>query len=171
MSRLALAIVFAFTLLTIPSAALAKEGATTTFDSLPTSWQAGQTYHLGYTIRMDGIEPYRADRTAIVASSLDGKTDLVFPGTAEGAPGHYTATVLFPDAGTYRWQVTQGSYFPAFDLGTISVLPASGATSSSAATTAATDPLLGAVPLLALIATLGAALVLTRSRRRMLRPA
>lgn len=160
-------LVIALALLALGAPALAKGGATTKFDSLPTDWHAGQSYTLGYTIRMDGIEPYKADRTEIVATSQDGKVQLTFPGTPDGI-GHYTATVLFPATGLYVWKVTQGSFFPAYELGTISVLPALG--SATASTPA--DPLRDVAPFAAAGAFIAALVLLAGTqRRRMLRPA
>lgn len=150
--------------------ALAKEGAVTKLDpGSPTEWRAGQTYALGYTIRMDGVEPYKADRTEIVANSLDGKTSLVFPGVADSTAGHYTAKVTFPSAGTYSWKVTQGSFFAAFDLGTLSVLPAIATAPAGASPAApAADPIRDAIPFAAIGAALFATLVLARTQRRRL---
>ena len=166
--RLVTVLIAALTLLALSVPALAKEGAVTKFDSLPTDWHAGQQYALGYTIRMDGTQPYQADRTEIVANSIDGKTSLTFPGvTDKSSPGHYTANVMFPAAGTYSWKVTQGSYFPAYDLGTLSVLPALGNTGTSSAPTApASDPVRDAIPFAAVGAALFATFVLARTKRR-----
>jgi hypothetical protein len=166
--RLITVLIAAITLLALSVPALAKEGAVTKFDSLPTDWHAGQTYALGYTIRMDGTQPYQADRTEIIANSLDGKTSLVFPGvTDKSSPGHYTANVMFPAAGTYRWKVTQGSFFPAYDLGTLSVLPAVASTGNAPAPVAPVSDRLGeAIPFAAIGAGLFATFVLARNRRR-----
>ena len=117
--RLVMACIAILALLGLASPALAKEGAITRFDSLPTEWHAAQTYTLGYTIKMDGVEPYKADATEIIANSIDGKSTLTFPGAGDATPGHYTARVTFPAVGIYHWKVTQGSYFAPFDLGTI----------------------------------------------------
>ena len=167
--RLATAILAALALVALSVPALAKEGAVTKFDSLPTDWHAGQVYTLGYLIKMDGVEPYKADRTEILANSLDGKTSLVFPGVGDATPGHYTAQVNFPAVGTYQWKVTQGSFFAPFDMGSISVLPAisSTATSSSPAAPAG-EPLRDAIPFAAAGAAIFATLVLARSQRRRL---
>lgn len=166
--RLLTAILAALALVALSVPALAKEGAVTRLDSLPTDWYAGQTYTLGYMIRMDGVQPYRADTTEIIATSLDGQTNLAFPGVAEGAPGHYTAKVTFPASGTYRWRVTQGSYFAPFDLGSVIVQPAVVTSGSAAAPSApASDPLATAVPLAAAAAVL-AMFALTGARRRRL---
>ncbi len=168
MSRLAIsAVALALTVLALAAPAYAKERAVTRLDSLPTQWNAGQSYTIGYTIRMDGVEPYRADRTEILATSLDGRIKLVFPGVADDAIGHYKATVLFPSSGTYHWQVTQGSYFPAFDLGTINVLPAMATTTSSAPdAAAASEPIRNALLFAAIVAVIAVALVLARRQRR-----
>jgi len=161
----------ALALLAFSVPALAKEGAVTKFDSLPTDWHVGQTYTLGYTIKMDGIEPYKADRTEIVANTLDGKTSVAFPGVADGATGHYVAKVSFPSAGTWQWKVTQGSFFAPFDLGAITVLPAVATAGSSAPSSPASDPFAAALPV-AGAAAVAIALILARSqRRRLMRPA
>jgi hypothetical protein len=169
--RLITAIASALLLLALSVPVLAKEGAVTKFDSLPTDWHAGQTYALGYTIRMDGVQPYQADRTEIVANSIDGKTTLSFPGvTDKSSPGHYTANVTFPSAGTYRWQVTQGSYFPAHDLGVITVLPAVATSGIGAPAAPATDPLGDAMPFAAAgVALAGLAFLARSQRHRLLR--
>jgi hypothetical protein len=166
--RLITVLIAALTLLALSVPALAKEGAVTKFDSLPTDWHAGQTYALGYTIRMDGTQPYQADRTEIIANSIDGKTSLTFAGlTDKSSPGHYTANVLFPAAGTYSWKVTQGSYFAAYDMGTLSVLPALGNTGTSSAPAApVNDPVRDAIPFAAIGAALFATFVLARTKRR-----
>ena len=169
--RLFTAILAALALVALSVPALAKEGAVTKFDSLPTDWHAGETYALGYMIRMDGVEPYKADSTAILANSLDGKTSLAFPGVADKTPGHYTAQVNFPAVGTYSWKVTQGSFFAAFDMGTISVLPALSGNGSAAAPGApATDPLGQALPFAGIAAALFIGFALGRApavRRRL----
>ena len=166
--RPVIALLATLALLSLGTTALAKEGAVTKFDSLPTDWHAGQTYALGYTIKMDGTEPYKADRTEIIATSLDGKTSLVFPGVGDATPGHYTAQVMFPAVGTYRWKVTQGTFFAPFDLGSISVLPAVATSSSSSPAAPAADPVREALPFAAAGAAIFAALVLARTQRRRL---
>src|SRR5438093_11155094 len=83
------AIIAALALLAFSVPALAKEGAVTKFDSLPTHWPAAQTYALGYTIKMDGVEPYQADRTQLIANTIDGQPTRVFPPAAARPPGQY----------------------------------------------------------------------------------
>ncbi|MFN2520829.1 MAG: hypothetical protein ABR525_07285 [Candidatus Limnocylindria bacterium] len=145
--RIGIALVAALTLLALALPAAAKEGAVTTFDSLPGQFVAGTSYDLGYTIRMDGVEPLKVDRTEIIARSLAGAT-YTFAGTPSGGPGHYVATVVFPQAGTYQWSVTQGPFFAPMQLPAISVQAATPVAAPTPATPApAADPLRTALPL------------------------
>jgi hypothetical protein len=146
------------------STALAKEGAVTKFDSLPGSWHAGQTYNLGYTILMDGTEPYKADKTEIVIRNGTGKV-LSYPGTPDGAPGHYVAKVYFPAAGTYTWQVVQGTFFPPMDLGTLAVLPPVTASDAAPAAAPVSEPIALGISFLAIVIAIGAGIRLTQLLR------
>jgi hypothetical protein len=151
--------------------ALAKEGAVTKLDALPPGGlHAGQMIPVGFTILMDGVEPYKADVAEIVVRNGTGKV-LSYPATAQGAAGHYVANVYFPAAGTYTWQVTQGTFFAPYDLGSISVLaPATASQSSPTNTPATNDPISQAIPWLAGLIALGGTVRLAqllRSQRRM----
>jgi len=167
-----LAIGTLLTLGALAGTALAKEGAVTKLDALPPGGlHAGQMIPVGFTILMDGVEPYKADIAEIVVRNGTGKV-LSYPATAQGAAGHYVANVYFPAAGTYTWQVTQGTFFAPYDLGTIAVLaPAttSQRESSSTNTPVTNDPISQAIPWLAGLVALGGTLRLAqllRSPRR-----
>ena len=167
-----LAIGTLLTLGALAGTALAKEGAVTKLDALPPGGlHAGQMIPVGFTILMDGVEPYKADIAEIVVRNGTGKV-LSYPATAQGAAGHYVANVYFPAAGTYTWQVTQGTFFAPYDLGTVSVLAPAAASDTQAAPTnapATNDPIAQAIPFLAALVALGGAARLAqllRSQRR-----
>ena len=143
--------------------ALAKEGAVTKFDALPTNWHAGQTYTIGYQILMDGVEPYKADTTEILIRNANGKA-LAYPGISDGKAGHYVAKVYFPISGSWTMQVTQGSFFPPMDVGTFTVLaPVAGAAEAAAPVTSpAGDPVGTAMPFAAALVALAGAIGLAR---------
>jgi hypothetical protein len=168
-----LAIGTLLTLGALAGTALAKEGAVTKLDALPPGGlHAGQVIPVGFTILMDGIEPYKADVAEIVIRNGKGKV-LSYRATAQGATGHYVANVFFPAEGTYTWSVTQGTFFAPYDLGTIAVFAPVATTQTQANPTSApatNDPISQAIPLLAgLIALGGAARLaqLLRGQRRM----
>lgn len=101
----------------IASAAWAGGWATTSLDTTPGELRAGETYEIGYTILQHGVHPVAVDHTEI---RLRGPWKVggvqVFEGVADGPKGHYVATVTIPEAGEYRWEVTQGG-FATHDLG------------------------------------------------------
>jgi hypothetical protein len=166
-----LAIGTLLTLGALAGTALAKEGAVSKLDALPPGgFHAGQMIPVGFTILMDGVEPYKADIAEIVVRNGTGKV-LSYPATAQGPAGHYVANVYFPAAGTYTWQVTQGTFFAPYDLGTVAVLaPAAAETQTAPTNTPATnDPISQAIPFLAGLIALGGTVrlaQLVRAQRR-----
>jgi hypothetical protein len=168
-----LAIGTLLTLGALAGSALAKEGAVSKLDALPAGGlHAGQMIPIGFTILMDGVQPYQADVAEIVVRNGTGKV-LSYPATAQGPAGHYVANVYFPAAGTYTWQVTQGTFFAPYDLGTVAVLgpvTASQTQTTPASTPASNDPISQAMPFLAGLIALGGTVRLAqllRSRRRL----
>jgi hypothetical protein len=136
--------VLALSLAALASPVLAGGWAVTTFDDLPDQFVSGKEYVLGYTIRQHGQTPINVDKTEIIAVAKSGRT-LSFPGSSQGAVGHYVASVYFPAGGAYTWQVTQGAFGPQ-DLGTLTILAAAGTptTDKAAADKAAGDKALPA---------------------------
>ncbi|TMC69916.1 MAG: hypothetical protein E6J13_10465 [Chloroflexi bacterium] len=168
-----LAIGTLLTLGALAGSAFAKEGAVSKLDALPPGGlHAGQVIPVGFTILMDGVEPYKADVAEIVVRNGTGKV-LSYPATAQGAAGHYVANVYFPAAGTYTWQVTQGTFFAPYDLGTIAVLgpvTSSQTQTTPTSTPAANDPISQVIPFFAGLIALGGAIRLAQllqGRRRM----
>jgi hypothetical protein len=146
--------------------AFAKEGAVSRLDPLPPGGlHAGANIPIGFTILMDGVQPYKADVAEIVIRNGTGKV-LSYPATPDGPAGHYVAKVYFPAAGTYTWQVIQGSVFPPYDLGSITVLaPASAGADGAAQTTPASapvEPLPMAIGFAAMLIALGGTIRLAR---------
>jgi hypothetical protein len=93
-----------------------------TLDALPAQMRSGETYQVGYTVLQHGITPFLTTETGIWARAQDGQA-LSFPGTAQGAPGHYVAEVRLPTAGSWSWEVGAGP-FERQQLGSLTILPA-----------------------------------------------
>jgi hypothetical protein len=111
---------FAIVALALP--AMAGGFAVTTFDQLPTTFRAGESYRLGYTVRQHGVTPVPGLTTRIVAQQSSTGATETFDGTADGPAGHHVATVRLPSEGAWLWQVEQGPFAPQ-QLGTLTVLP------------------------------------------------
>jgi len=94
--------------------------AITTLDTTPGDLRAGETYEIGYTILQHGIRPAAVDNTEIRLHGPWKVGTHVFEGLPQGPVGHYLAEVSVPEAGEYRWEVTQGP-FPTHDLGRLIV--------------------------------------------------
>jgi hypothetical protein len=134
--------------------------AVTTLDAVP-SPLPGEPTDVGFTIRQHGVTPVDLPGVALVVTGADGTT-TVFPALGDGRVGHYVATIVVPEAGSYRWLVRQG------DLGeqALGMLVTADGDATSAGGWQAPDPL---VPGLAVLAALFAALAVVdavHSRRR-----
>jgi len=156
------------TLGALAGTALAKEGAITKLDPLPPGGiHAGQLVPVGFTILMDGVEPYKADVAEIVIRNGTGKV-LSYPATPQGPAGHYVANVYFPAAGTYTWQATQGTFFAPYDLGTVAVLGPVALSETQATPATApvnNDPLSQAIALFAGLVAIGGSVRLAQLLR------
>ncbi len=116
-------------LLAIPLAASAGGWALTSFDELPTSFEAGETYELSYTILQHGQTPVDVFQTSVFVTDSNGNV-TEFEAARTDSIGRYTVEVTFPAAGTFTWNVSQGDFAP-HDLGSISVTEAAASTTSS----------------------------------------
>ncbi|HVR78189.1 MAG TPA: hypothetical protein VMS99_07315 [Acidimicrobiia bacterium] len=96
--------------------------AIVTFDEVPSSFEAGTTYQLGYSIMAPSQDPIEFGATSLRFHGREGET-LVFAGAAV-SKGEWTADVILPAAGEWRWEVTVDNHVLQ-SLGTLSVEPSS----------------------------------------------
>jgi len=82
---------------------------------------AGEPVTVGFTILQHGVTPVDVEDVAIRIAS-PGQPSQLFTATSDGPNrvGHYTASVVFPAAGTFSWSVEQG-WFGSHDLGEITI--------------------------------------------------
>ena len=117
----------AVALFTLAGAVLTGGWAVTTIDALPEGgFQAGKSYHLGYTIRQHGQTPFAGANTSITIVAPGSRDRHVFPGVPDGPTGHYVAEVTFPFEGAWDWEVSQYP-FAIQTLGTVTVTPSAAA--------------------------------------------
>ena len=164
MARFRIVLVLCVALLALPGWALAGGWALTSFDELPSDFEAGASYDLTYTILQHGVNPVDVGQSEVRV--IDGNGDVMtFGATRLPERGRYQVTVTFPQSGLWTWEVTQGD-FGTHPMGPISVSP--GMTAAAAA-----DSLLAWLLPLALAISIGLVAVqivnLTRQRRRLIR--
>src|SRR5262245_18546826 len=98
------------------STASAGGWAVTSLDAL-TAPTAGESANVGFTILQHGETPAVLESGVGLELVLPAGATESFPAVAEGAPGHYVATVTFPSsAGSYQWRAHM-DWFGTYELG------------------------------------------------------
>jgi hypothetical protein len=91
--------------LALPTTTLAGGWSVTTLDSLPTDMQVGVPFTIGFTVRQHGNKPMSGLSPTIRMRNASSGETVQFSATAEGAVGHYVATLIIPSAGTWEWEI------------------------------------------------------------------
>jgi copper resistance protein C len=105
MKRLAIAVALAATL-AVPAAAQAGGWATVTLAPPPAGLQAEETWTAQLTVLRHGQTPTDGAAPAITIRGPDGPQ--TFKAKPAGATGAYVAQVVFPSAGSWRYEVSDG---------------------------------------------------------------
>lgn len=113
MIRLSLAAVAAALL--VPTAASAGGWATVQLSSTPDGARAGVPWNVELTVLQHGVRPL--DGISPTIRIWSGAVARTFAATPAGKAGVYRAEVVFPDAGTWRWEIWDGfsqthAYYP-----------------------------------------------------------
>lgn len=119
--RIRLVIPAALILMTIAAPALGGGVTVVNFTEVPPDFEAGTPYRLDYSILGHGVEPMDVGHSTLQFHGPGGET-VTFPAEST-AKGQWTAEVVLPTAGEWRWEVLAGSEVMQ-TLGTLSVEPA-----------------------------------------------
>jgi mono/diheme cytochrome c family protein len=106
--------------------------AVITLDELPTDVSAGEPLIIGFTVLQHGKTPMTDLDPTVTASS--GGEKIMFFAEEEGKPGHYTATLTFPNEGKWEWSIqafTMDQAMPALTVASPAKLEAKTAPSLS----------------------------------------
>ena len=99
---MALAVLLAL-IFTVP--VFAGGWAVVTLDEFPTNVVAGESFDIGFTVLQHGVTPV-AGITPIITGTLTGaKESVSVIAQEEGQPGHYVASLKFPTAGEWSWEI------------------------------------------------------------------
>jgi hypothetical protein len=147
--------------LVLSASALAGGMAIANLDSTPTEPRVGEATTLGFTVLQHGVTPV-TDGVGIVARN--DATGEKITGTVrhEGKPGHYIATLTFPSAGTWSWEITTEGLLMQSKFPPLTVLPAAAAPAPSAPAGMPVQAIGGALALAVIV--LGAAYLFLRRR-------
>lgn len=95
--------------------------AVATLDDWPDAVIAGEPVEIGFVVRQHGVTVLEGLKPVIVAvHQASGET--LDAEAVEDEPGHYRATVTFPDAGDWDWTIT--AFGPNQPLPALTALPA-----------------------------------------------
>ena len=104
----------------LPSGSASAGGwAVGSLDETP-SPAAGEEVEVGFTILQHGVTPAVLESGVGIQVELPGGGTKFFEAVPFGEPGHYVATVAFPEGGTVGWTLMMGWFGPQ-DLGTITI--------------------------------------------------
>ena len=84
------------------------------------SGTAGTTEDVGFTILQHGQTPVDIDENVGIDIYAADGSHLFFEAAGDGTVGHYVASVTFPEAGQYTWEIRMGFFEPQ-PLGTLSL--------------------------------------------------
>jgi hypothetical protein len=140
--------------------------AVITLDDLPTNVVTGESLTIGFTVRQHGITPMDGLYPTVTAS-LGGKR-FVVDAEADDAPGHYTATLTFPDEGNWNWSIqafTMDQPMPALTVSAPKAVSAEQPVATIESVPASISPLLVLRALVFGLALIGFVLALKRKSR------
>ncbi|MFN2484369.1 MAG: hypothetical protein ABR509_05455 [Candidatus Limnocylindria bacterium] len=153
--------------LAIATTTVAGGNATATLDNgEPPEPPAGEPVVIGFTLLQHGVTPVSWPSAFVTATNVETGEQVRAEATAQGAEGHYVATLRFPTDGSWVWAIRTRDLEVTTTFAPIDVSPA-GAAPTSATPAAETPMILGAAVALFAIAliALGSALALRSGRR------
>ena len=94
--------------LAAPAAAPAGGWATVELAAMPAGIDAGDTWTARFTVLRHGVTPTDgAEPSVTIVQPVSAETST-FPADPAGEPGVYQAAVVFPDAGTWTFEIDNG---------------------------------------------------------------
>src|SRR3712207_6349701 len=73
-------------------------------DSTPQP-RAGEPADIGFTVLQHGVRPWTEGGVSVFARNQGSGETVTADARAEGKPGHYVATLTFPSAGQWSWEI------------------------------------------------------------------
>lgn len=131
--------------LLLSTAALAGGVAIANLDTTPQP-RAGEATTLGFTVLQHGVTPVTTGDVSVIARNDATGETLTTKARAEGKPGHYVATLTFPSAGSWTWEITLENLLMQSKFPPLTVLPAVGAPAPAAPAAAQPAPGPGGIP-------------------------
>ena len=155
--------------LAVPLAATGGGWATVQLEALPADIDAGGTWNARLTVLRHGETPTDGAAPIITISSEKGAAET-FAAKPAGEPGVYEAAVVFPTAGTWTYEISDGLAATGYGMDTTTTYPPVSVGEAPGGGVAGDGqlpalPLAGIAFLLALAGAAAAVVMVRRSRR------
>jgi hypothetical protein len=108
--------------LAAPAAAPAGGWATVELESLPAGTSAGDSWNARLTVLRHGVTPTDGAAPTITISGPKGAAET-FAAEPTGETGVYAAVVVFPSAGTWRYEISDGLAATGYGVSTTTTYP------------------------------------------------
>lgn len=152
----------------LPAAALAGGWSTVTADPLAGDMVAGQEFTVGFTVLQHGVTPMDNLQPIVKLTDPTGAFSQTVKAAGEGGPGHYVASIVLDQPGSWQWVVEafEGDHqMPPLMVSPAAAKPASAGPSGELSVSAVplSWPAL-AIPLLLVVSAIAMAAMGSRSR-------
>lgn len=92
-------------------------------DSLPSEIRAGSEIVIGFTVLQHGVTPVNDATPTLIAHQPSTGESLNIVGIPTGEGGHYLATLTFPSAGQWEWEIIPLPFGGRVEMEGLTVLP------------------------------------------------
>jgi hypothetical protein len=125
-------IVAAIALLLLVQSAFAGGWVVITVDSLPGTVHAGEAVTLGFWVRQHGERPTNDVAPQLTAMNRETGETVTVDAEQAGETGHFEVSLVFPEAGTWEWQLSAAPFPQVLTFEPLTVLPAIGTDATAA---------------------------------------
>lgn len=95
-----------------------------TLDELPGPVRAGEEVRVGFMVRQHGVTPINNVEPVLRATNRETGETMTAEAQQVGATGHFEATVVFPEAGEWAWQIGVPPFPQQVEFAPLTVAPA-----------------------------------------------
>jgi hypothetical protein len=94
--------------LAAPAAAPAGGWATVELEGMPAGLDAGDTWTARFTVLRHGVTPTDGAEPSVTIAPAESSDTTTFQAAPAGEPGVYEAAVVFPEPGTWTFEIDNG---------------------------------------------------------------
>lgn len=94
-----------------------------TLDELPGQVRAGEEVRVGFMVRQHGVTPINNVQPAVTLTHAESGETITAEAQQVGRTGHFEATIVFPEAGEWAWQIGVPPFAQQTEMAPLTVVP------------------------------------------------